>query len=83
MIESGYGSGSVEHHWKRLEGGDDELRLVGCDTSPFVQTDDVTNRSSVIVAKRPAAAFDRIQVRLTVSDDRRVLFDSTEGVLTL
>lgn len=83
VIESGYGSGSLDHHWKRIEDGDDELRLFGCDTSPYVQTDDVTNRSSVIVAERPAATFDLAQVRLTVSEDRRVRFDSTEGVVTL
>jgi hypothetical protein len=33
--------------------------------------------------ERPAAAFDLVRVRLTVSEDRRVHFDSTEGVVTL
>jgi hypothetical protein len=83
VIESGYGSGAIDHHWKRLENRDDEVWLFGCHTTPYEQTDDIDTRSSVIVVERPAAAFDLAQVWLTVSEDRRVHFDSTEGVVRL
>lgn len=82
VVESGFGSGSIDHHWKRLEGGA-ELHLHGCHTDPYVQTDDVTARGSVVVVDRPATEFDLVRVSLTVSADRRVHFNSTEGVVAL
>lgn len=83
VVESGFGSGSIQHHWKRLEETDGGLHLFGCHTQPYVYTDDVTARSSAVVVDRPAETFELARVSLTVAEDRRVNFDSTEDVVTV
>lgn len=83
VVESGYGSGSIEHRWKRLEDVDDGIHLYGCYTQPYVYTDDITSRSSVVLIEYPADAVELARISLTVDEDRRVHVNSTEGIVTL
>lgn len=82
-VESGFGSGSVQHRWGRAEGDGATLRLHGYYTEPFIRTDDITTRASVLEVERPASGLDYARVSLTVGEDRRVHFNSTEGVVTV
>jgi hypothetical protein len=82
VVESGYGSSSVEHAWRRVESVDDGVYLHGYHTDPFVGTDDIAPRHSVVVVETPATESDRAHVSLTYSEDWRVNFDSSEGVVT-
>lgn len=83
VVETGYGSGSVEHRWGRMEDTADGVDLYGYYTDPTEGTDDVTTWLSLLEIERPDTAVDRARVSLTVDTDRRVRFDSTEGVVTL
>ena len=82
VVESGYGSSSVQHAWKRVESVDDGVYLHGYHTDPFVGTDDIAPRHSVVVVETPAAENNLAHVSLTYSEDWRVNFDSSEGVVT-
>lgn len=88
IVESGYGSGSVQHHWGRIDTETTEdataLHIHGCYTDPVVQTDDITSHSSVLKVKRPELNSPLYaRASLTVEPARRVTFNSTEGVVTL
>lgn len=83
VVETGWGSGSVEVHLKRIEAVDDGVHAFGCHTDPYVQTADYASRLLVARFERPDGPLDRARVSLTVAEDRRVHFDSTEGVVTL
>lgn len=81
VVESGFGSGSVAHHWQRVEADGDVLHLHGCYTQPLVRTDDYTARHSVLVIERPdSLRFARVS--LTTDTDTQVYFNSTEDVVT-
>ena len=82
VAEDGFGSGSVTHHWKRAETTDRGCRLHGCLVKPYVRTDDLTSRHSVVRVERPDD-FEFARVSLTVDEDRRVHFNSTEGVVSV
>ncbi|ERH10406.1 MAG: hypothetical protein J07HX64_02180 [halophilic archaeon J07HX64] len=82
VVESGYGSSSVDHAWKRVEETDDGVYLNGYLTNPRPQTDDYTTQHSVVIVETPAAKAGRAHVSLTYSEDWRVNFDSTEGAVT-
>ena len=82
VVESGYGSSSVEHAWRRVESVDDGVYLHGYHTDPLVGTDDIAPRHSVVVVKTPATENNRAHVSLTYSEDWRVNVDSSEGVVT-
>lgn len=82
VVESGYGSGSVEHRWARVEAVSDGLHLHGYYTDPYEQTDDITTRVSVLEVERPDD-LNLARVSLTVDEDRRVHFNSTEGVVSV
>ncbi|ELY81497.1 hypothetical protein [Natrinema pallidum] len=82
VVESGFGSGSVTHHWKRAEATDRGVHLHGCQTTPFKQTSDLTARHSVVRVERPET-FELARVSLTVGAERRVHFNATEGVVTV
>lgn len=82
VVESGYGSGSIRHHWQRAEATDRGLRLHGCHVVPYVRTDDITARHSVVAVDRPPE-FELARVSLTVDAGRRVQFNSTEGVVAV
>lgn len=82
VVEDGYGSGSIAHHWKRVEATDRGLRLHGCHMVPYLRTADVTARHSVVKVERPND-FQFPRVSLTVSKERRVHFNATEGVVSV
>lgn len=82
VIESGFGSGSVTHHWQRVEATDRGLRLHGCHRIPYERTTDLSSRHSVVRVERPTG-FEVARVSLTVSKGRRVHFNSTEGVVSI
>ena len=83
VVESGFGSGSIAHRWARVEAVDDGLHLHGSQTRPYEQTDDLTTRHSVLVVDRPVEgeSIGLARTSLTVSEDRRIQFNSTEGVV--
>lgn len=83
VVESGFGSGSIAHRWARLEADGGELHLHGYYTDPWLQTDDYTHRTSVLLVERPPEAVSFVRVSLTVSASRRVHFNTTEGVVTV
>lgn len=78
-VETGYGSGSVDHRWARVEPTENGVHLHGYYTNPYIQTDDLTTRVSLLEVARPADEVDVAQVSLTVDENRRVHFNSTEG----
>lgn len=81
LVESGFGSGSVNHHWKRVENDDGVVHLYGCYTQPIPRTDDYTWRHSALVVDRPDEV-EFARASLTVSEDERVHFNSTEGIVS-
>lgn len=83
LVESGFGSGSIGHRWARVEDGDGIAQLHGYYTDPYVLTSDLTTRTSVIELERPSGGLEFARVSLTVGENRRVHFNSTEGVVTL
>lgn len=82
VVEDGYGSGSVTHHFERAEETDRGFRLHGCLRIPYERTDDLSTRHSVVKVERPED-FEFARVSLTVDADRRVHVNSTEGVVTV
>lgn len=82
-VETGYGSGSVEHRWARVESTENAVHLHGYYTDPYIQTDDLTTRVSLIEVARPADELGFAKVSLTVSESRRVHFNSTEGMVKI
>jgi hypothetical protein len=82
VVESGYGSSSVDHAWQRVEETDDGVYLNGYLTDPRPQTDDYTTQQSVVIVETPAAKAGRAHVSLTYSEDWRVNFDTSEGAVT-
>lgn len=83
IVESGYGSGSLHHEWTRVEDTEDGLYLHGYYVTPFVRTDDLTARRSALVVETSPGAEALAHVSLTVDVDRRVNFDSSEGIVTV
>ena len=82
LVESGFGSGSVDHRWARIENDDGIAQLHGYYTDPYVRTADLTSRSSVLEVERPSDGLEFARVSLTVDEDRRVHFNSTEGTVS-
>lgn len=82
-VESGYGSGSIEHRWARVEDATNGLHLHGYYTDPYEQTDAITTWVSILEVERPDDDISLARVSLTVSQDRRIHFNSTEGGVTL
>ncbi|WP_311173574.1 hypothetical protein [Halobellus ordinarius] len=82
-VEIGYGSGSVEHRWARVESTEKGLALVGYYTDPYVQTDDLTTRVSLVEVFRPATEVEIAHIHLTVREEQRIHFNSTEGLVTI
>ncbi|MCU4752017.1 hypothetical protein OB919_08475 [Halobacteria archaeon AArc-curdl1] len=79
VVESGFGSGSVNHVWRRVEAVPDGVHLHGYYTDPNLRTSDHTSRHSVVIVDRPDIDLELARVSLTVGTDRRVHFNSTEG----
>lgn len=83
LVESGIGSGSVEHRWARVEADGGIVHLYGYYTDPYEQTDDLDTRFSVLKVERPSDDVEFARVSLTVEEERRIHVNSTEGVVTL
>lgn len=83
VVESGFGSSSVEHRWMRAEARSDALHLHGYYTVPYERLDDSRSRASVLAVECSSADVDYARVSLTTDEDRRVHFNSTEGVVGL
>lgn len=83
IVESGFGSSSVDHRWVRVEADGDVIHLHGYYTAPYERNSDIDTRFSVLEVERPSEGFDFARVSLTVDDERRIRFDSTEGIVTL
>lgn len=81
VVESGYGSGSVEHRWARAEPFERGVHLHGYYTDPLAQTDDLVTRVSKLGVERPDGPVEFVRVSLTVGVGARVNFNSTEGVV--
>lgn len=82
VVKSGYGSGSIGHRWSGVTTVDDSLTAIGYYTKPFEQTDDITTRSSIVKVSNVDNP-DYIRVSLTVDENNRVHFNSTEGVVSV
>ncbi|WP_121823480.1 hypothetical protein [Halostella salina] len=82
VVQTGWGSGSITPHVKRVEETDDGIRAFGCHTRPCVFTADLTSRTVAVRFDRPET-LDGATVSLTVGTEKRVNFAAGEGVMTL
>lgn len=82
VVESGYVSGSMAHHWERVRTSERGFRVQGCYVVPHERTDDATTQHSVVRVERPDD-FEFARVSLTTGVDERVHFNSTEGVVSV
>lgn len=81
VVESGYGSSTPTHQWKRVESYDGGVHLHGYYTDPYLQTTDYASRASVVKVRQSIDSESKAMVSLTVTDSHRVHFESTEGVV--
>ena len=82
VAQTGWGSGSVTPHLKRIEETEEGVHAFGCYRRPCAQTDDYTARAVVARFERPAARFSAA-VSLTVDAETRVNVAGEEGVVTV
>jgi hypothetical protein len=82
VVETGWGSGSVYPHIKRVEATDTGVHAVGCHSDPCVWTDDYTSRTTAVRFERPDALETGV-VSLTVAADERWNVAAGEGVVTI
>lgn len=83
VVQSGFGSGSVGHRWARVEAVEDGVHLHGYYAKPWIRTDDLASRASVLEVERPDDGLDLARVSLTTDETTRVHFNSTEGLVEL
>jgi hypothetical protein len=81
IVESGFGSSSVTQQFKRADFEHHTLHLHGCYTQPFVRTSDYASWATAVIVDHDTR-IQLVAVSLTVSAERRVHFDSTEGIVT-
>lgn len=82
VAETGWGSGTVTPHLKRVEETDEGIHAFGCYRRPCGGTADVTMRTVVARVDRPDR-LDSAVVSLTADADSRVTFAVGEGVVTV
>jgi len=82
VVQTGWGSGSIVPHLKRIEETEDGIHAFGCYTQPCVYTDDFTARSTVARVERPDSLDSGI-VSLTVDPSTRYNVATGEGVVTV
>jgi hypothetical protein len=82
VVQTGWGSGSIVPHLKRIEETEGGVHAFGCYTQPCVYTSDFTARSTVARFERPAA-LDSAVVSLTVDLSMRYNVATGEGVVTI
>jgi len=84
IIESGYGSTSRSQQWKRIEETNTGIHVHGYKYVPFDTRADFKSVSSVLKVDKPSTTDDIIaDVSLTVDQDFRINFDSTEDVVRI
>ena len=82
LVQTGWGSGSVYPHLKRIEETDDGIHAVGCHTDPCIQTSDLTSRTTAVRFERPDELTAGV-VSLTVAPEERWNVAVGEGVVTI
>jgi len=82
VVQTGWGSGSILPHLKRVEATDSGIHAFGCHTSPCVYTADYTARATVARFERPDTLESGL-VSLTVDPATRYTVASGEGVVTI
>ena len=80
VLETGYGSSSVGHRWARVEAVEKGIHLHGYYMDPLGRDGDISTTVSVLDVERTAENR-LVRVSLTTSQDLRVHFNSTEGVV--
>jgi hypothetical protein len=73
VAQTGWGSGSVTPHLKRIEETNDGIHAFGCSRRPCIVTSDVTVRSVATRFERPDSLDDSV-VSVTVDPETRVTF---------
>ncbi|WP_336336802.1 hypothetical protein [Haloarcula brevis] len=82
VVQTGWGSGSILPHLKRVAATDDGIHAYGCYTRPCAYTADYTARATVARFERPDA-LDTGLVSLTVDPATRYTVATDEGVVTI
>ncbi|WP_336358403.1 hypothetical protein [Haloarcula sp. CGMCC 1.6347] len=82
VVQTGWGSGSILPHLKRIEETADGIHAFGCYTQPCVYTSDFTARSTVARFEHPDA-LDSGVVSLTVDPSTRYNVATGENVVTI
>ncbi|EMA11434.1 hypothetical protein SAMN05443574_103135 [Haloarcula vallismortis] len=82
VVQTGWGSGSIVPHLKRIEETADGIHAFGCYTQPCIYTSDFTARSTVVRFERPDA-LDSGVVSLTVDPSMRYNVVTDEDVVTI
>lgn len=82
VVQTGWGSGSIRPHLKRVAATDTGVHAFGCYRRPCVWTDDLTVRSTVARFERPETLAAGV-VSLTVDPSTRFNVAAGEGVVTV
>ncbi|AGB30360.1 hypothetical protein C488_04667 [Natrinema pellirubrum DSM 15624] len=82
VVQTGWGSGTVRPHLKRVETTRNGVHAFGCHRLPCERTDDITARTVLARFDRPAS-LESAHATLTVDADRRVTVAAGEGVVTV
>jgi len=82
VVQTGWGSGSILPHLKRIEATDTGIHAFGCYTRPCVYTADYTARTTVARFER-LDALDSGVVSLTVGPSTRYNVATAEDVVTI
>jgi len=82
VVETGWGSGSVYPHIKRVEATDTGVRAFGCHSDPCVQTADYSSRTAAVHFEQPDTLETGV-VSLTVAPDERWNAATGEGVVAI
>ncbi|UTF54392.1 hypothetical protein [Natronosalvus rutilus] len=82
VVQTGWGSGTVTPHLKRIEERDNgtDIHAFGCYRRPCEGTDDITFRTVLARFERPSA-LKSATVSLTVDADTRATFDASGEVV--
>lgn len=73
VVQTGWGSGTITPHLKRIEETDGGVHAFGCYRRPCGGTDDITARTVVTQVDRPET-LETARVSLTVDAETRVTF---------
>lgn len=77
VVQTGWGSGTITPHLKRIEEAEDGVHAVGCYRRPCGGTDDITVRTVAARFDRPDT-LETARVSLTADPETRVTFEDGE-----